>query len=159
MICVLLLFYKSAVSQFFVGSLKVPQMISKDKASFIELDIRGATDYSNFYHDASPAAMGVKPESHFIGADLQVSGYGKFQLSQTRVVFELMTQEGTILKSWIRNCGIADELYHPGACVTELVEKLLGNKSRGRAVCFSKAKSLRCFACHIRVNNVLFWLT
>lgn len=101
MICVLLIFYKLAISQFFVGSLKVPQMIYKGKASFIELDIRGATDYGHFYHDVSPAAMGVKPESHFTGADLQGSGYGKFQSSQTRVVFELMTQEGKILKSWI----------------------------------------------------------
>lgn len=62
--------------------------------------------------------MGVKPESHFIGADLRGSGYGKFQSSQTRIVFELMTQEGTALKSWIHNCGVADELYHPGVRVT-----------------------------------------
>lgn len=78
-------------------------MIYKDKASFTELDIRGATDYSHFYWDASPAAVGVKAESHFIGADLQVSGYCKFQSSQTRAVFELMTQEGPALKSWIHN--------------------------------------------------------
>lgn len=78
-------------------------MIYKDKASFIELDIRGATDYSHFYCDASPAAMGVLPESHFIGADLWVSGYGKFQSAQTRAVLELLTQEGTAFKSWIHN--------------------------------------------------------
>lgn len=47
MICVLLIFYKLAVT-LFVGSLKVPQMIYKYKASFIELDIRGAADYSHF---------------------------------------------------------------------------------------------------------------
>lgn len=38
-------------------------MIYKDKASFTELDIQGATDYSHFYWDASAAAMGVKPVS------------------------------------------------------------------------------------------------
>lgn len=47
MICVLLIFYKLTV-RLFVGSLKVPQMIYKYKASFIELDIRGAADYSHF---------------------------------------------------------------------------------------------------------------
>lgn len=56
----------------------------------------------------------MKPPSLFIGAALQVSGYCKFQSFQTRVVFELMTKEGTALKSQIHNCGIADELYHPG---------------------------------------------
>lgn len=66
-------------------------MIYKNKASFIELDIRGATDCSQFYCDASPAAMGVKPEFHFIGADLQVSGHGKFQSAQTGTVFELIS--------------------------------------------------------------------
>ena len=83
-------------------------------ALFIGLGIRGATDYSHFYGDASPASAGVKPPSCFIGAASRVSGYGRFQSFQTRAVFELMTQEGTALKSWIHNCGIADELYHPG---------------------------------------------
>lgn len=43
-------------------------------ASLIELGIRGATNYSNFYSYASPEAVGVKSPPHFIGAASQVSG-------------------------------------------------------------------------------------
>lgn len=101
--------------------------------------------------------MGVKPESHFPGADLQVSGYGKFQSSQAKAVFELMTQEGAALKSWIYNWSCRWTV--PPWCMCHwAVGKIIGKQTQ-RMCCFSRAKSLKSFVCHVRANNVLFWLT
>ena len=107
----------------------------------IELGVRGTTDYSHFYSDASPAATGVKPPSCFTGAASQVSRCGRFQSFQTSIVFELMIQEGTALKSWIFNCGNEDELYHPGGTGHWAVGKVAGKQTlwlAGCAVWFSQ---------------------
>lgn len=65
MICVLLIFYQLAVSQFFVGSLKDTQTSYKDKASFIELDSRGAADNSHFYRDSSSNGSEARVSFHW----------------------------------------------------------------------------------------------
>lgn len=83
-------------------------------------------------------------QSHFTGADLQVSGCGKFQSAQTRAVFELMTQEGTALKSWIHNWYCRWTV--PPWCTSHwAVGKIAGRQTLEQSS-----------VCHVRANNVLF---
>lgn len=75
-------------------------------------------------------------------------------------LFELMTQEGTVLTNCIYNCGAADELQHPGSIYHWAVGETAGKQTlwlAGCAACDSQGQ--RIFVFCVRTSTVLFWLT
>lgn len=101
--------------------------------------------------------------SLFIGAALLMSGYGRFQSFQNRVVFELVAQKGTSLKSWIHNCEICrwalPPWWHMSLSCWKNCWETNSLTCRMCCLCFPKQRFFRSFVFHVRASNVFFWLT